>query len=103
MISGKWYRMNSIAKDTLRPVRPPFHVPQEDLTAWDDLDEDDYHHWQGQTDRSREEYREFLLAMNKEYDMEDAFDKIEAGLNALEVIVSYKKKFPKYILLDDLA
>ena len=34
--------------------------------------------------------------------MEDVFDKIEAGLNALEVLISFKKKFPKYNLSDDL-
>ena len=85
-----------------QPVRPPFHVPAEDLTAWKGQDEDDYQHWRGPTDRSREEYREFLIKMNREFDMEEAFDKIEAALNALEVILAYKRNFPKYNLNQDL-
>ena len=40
--------------------------------------------------------------MNKEYNMEEAFDKIEAALNALEVIVEYGKNFKKYNLCEDL-
>ena len=95
--------MNDTPEVLQRPaVRPPFHVPAEDLAAWNNVDEADYQHWRGQTDHSRKDYREFLLNTNKEYDMEEAFDKIEAGLNALEVITSFQKNFPKYNLDQDL-
>ena len=96
MLSDVVIRMKYTPTALQRPVRPPFHVPAEDLTAWDNEDEVDYQYWRGQTDHTRKDYREFLLSANKEYDMEDAFDKVEAGLNALEVIIGFKKNFPNY-------
>ena len=95
-------RSSTVIMAPEQPVRPPFHVPPEDLTAWDGQDKDNYQYWRGQSDMSKEDYREFLIRTNKEYNMEEAFDKLEAAVNALEVIVGFQKNFPKYNLYDDL-
>ena len=59
----------------------------------------------GRTNKgSQEEFREYLIHLNTEYNIEDVFDKIEAAINVFDTLIeiAFKEKFPKYSMNDDL-
>ena len=83
--------------------RPPFNVPPEEVSTWTDKDELEYKFWLGIGSRNtRDDYRQFLLSLNIEYDMDEVFNQIDVGLEAFEKLVACMKEFPKYNLNKDL-
>ena len=85
-------------------IRPPFLVPPQELNLWDEDFEQEYNLWRGKRDssNSKEDYRNYIINLNSEFDMEEAFSNIEAGLAAIDTIIACKKRFTKYNLNDDL-
>ena len=88
-------------------IRPPFLVPPQELNLWDEDFEHKYNLWREKGDnskssKSKDDYRNYIINLNCEFDMEEAFNKIEAGLAAIDTIIACKKRFPMYNLNDDL-
>ena len=48
------------------------------------------------------DYRQFLLSLNMEYDMDEVFNRMDVGLEAFEKLVACMREFPKYNLSKDL-
>ena len=83
-------------------TRPPYNVPSEQTSSWTKKEVRFYQNWQGGgKSLTREDYRQFLIDRNTEFDMEDAFSKIESGLQAFETLVACTKQFPNYNLNKD--
>ena len=83
--------------------RPPFNVPPEQVSTWTDKDELEYKFWLGiGSKQTKEDYRQFLLSLNMEYDMDEVFNRIDVGLEAFEKLVACMREFPKYKLNKDL-
>ena len=83
--------------------RPPFTVPPEQVSTWTDKDERDYKIWLGIGSKdTRDDYRQFLLSLNMEYDMDEVFNRMDVGLEAFEKLVACMREFPKYNLSKDL-
>ena len=83
-------------------TRPPYNVPSEQTSSWTKKEVRFYQNWQGGgKSLTREDYRQFLIDLNAEFDMEDAFSKIESGLQAFETLVACTKQFPNYNLNKD--
>ena len=89
-------------------MRPPFLVPPEELNLWDEDFEQQYDLWKGKAvansnkSNSKEDYRQHIIDINNEFEMEEAFNKIEAGLAAIDTLIACKKRFPNYDLNEDL-
>ena len=83
--------------------KPPFTVPVEQLNSWTVRNEKNYMFWldKGST-YTKDDYRQFVLSMNTEFNMEDVFDRIDLGLEAFEKLVDFMKNFPKYNLNKDV-
>ena len=83
--------------------RPPFTVPPEQVSTWTDKDERDYKFWLGIGSKdTRDDYRQFLLSLNMEYNMDEVFNRIDVGLEAFEKLVACMREFPKYNLSKDI-
>ena len=83
--------------------RPPFTVPPEQVSTWTDKDERDYKFWLGVGSKNtKDDYRQFLLSLNMESDMNELFNKIDVGLEAFEKLVACMREFPNYKLNKDL-
>ena len=76
--------------------RPPYHVPSEQTSSWTKKEVKFYKNCKGDGKLSKEDYRQFLISINAEFDMEDAFNKIELGLQAFEKLVACTKQFQNY-------
>ena len=84
------------------PTLPPFCVPPEDFDLWTDQNEREFKFWQGGKQITKDDYMDFLHTINKEYDMDDVFNKLEQGLEAFEKLASCMNIFPNYDLNKDL-
>ena len=86
-------------------IRPPFTVPPEQLDKWDEDFENGYSEWKSNdiySKSSKEDYRQFVIHLNTEFDVEEIYDKLEDGLAALEKLVTCTQRFGKFILEEDL-
>ena len=56
-------------------------VPPEQLDLWTEEETDSYNIWKGSTitKNSMEDYRQFVININKDYDMDKIYDGIGAG------------------------
>jgi hypothetical protein len=83
---------------------PPFCVPPEQLPSWTDRDEEDYKFWLTKGSKyTRDDYRQYLISLNKEFNMGDVdYVKLEEGLVAFGKLLSCMKQFPNYNLSKDL-
>lgn len=78
---------------------------QKELDLWDERHERDFISWKsrvGNKKLTKEDFRNYILNIKNEFDMEDVFDKLETGLEAFEKIVALSSKLPKYNLPYDL-
>ena len=82
-------------------VRPPFVVPPENVNLWDKDFEREYNVWKD-NDSNKEDYRQYIINLNADYDMEEVFDKLEIGLEAFEKLIICTFRLPKYNLKEDL-
>ena len=85
--------------------RPPFTVPPEELDSWDEGFENVYSEWKCNdiySKSSKEDYRQFVSNLNNEYNVEEVYDALEAGLEAFEKLITCTHKFPKFDLDEDL-
>ena len=85
--------------------RPPFHVPPKELALWVPEDERDYKSWKSRTGNksaSKEDFRNYIIDLNKEFDMEETFENLEVGLHDFRKRAYFCSKFPKYSLMEDL-
>ena len=85
--------------------RPPFHVPPKELALWVPEDERDYKSWKSRTGNksaSTEDFRNYIIDLNKEFDMEETFENLEIGLHSFRKLANFCSKFPKYSLMEDL-
>ena len=72
-------------------IRPPFTVPPEEIDKWDEDFENGYSEWKSNdiySKSSKEDYRQFVIHLNTEFDVEEIYDKLEDGLTALEKLVT---------------
>jgi hypothetical protein len=86
-------------------IRPPFTVPPEDFSLWNDSFELDFNKWKSKDINSKsdkEDYRQYIINLNTDYNVEEAYDKIEAGLEAFETLITCTQKFTYFNLDDDL-
>ena len=86
-------------------VRPPFVVPPENVNLWDKDFEREYNVWKDNDSNSKsnkEDYRLYIININKDYDMEEVFDKLEIGLEAFEKLIICTFRLPNYNLNEDL-
>ena len=76
---------------------PPFYVPPDDLSLWVKEDEHDYEVWKGKAGKSKstikEDFRQHIINLNTEFNMEDVFENLEIGLEAFEKLIVYIDKF----------
>ena len=88
--------------------RPPYLVPPEQQCLWNKEDEENYIKWKASVPidykkgTGKVNYRQHVIDLNTEFDMEEVFDQLEIGLNAIEKLAHYIKAAPKYSLSDDL-
>ena len=64
-------------------VRPPFVFPPENVNLWHKDFEREYNVWKDNDSNSKsnkEDYRQYIINLNADYDMEEGFDKLEIGL-----------------------
>ena len=78
--------------------RPPYNVPSEQTSSWTKKEVKFYKNCKGDGDLTKEDYRQFLIDLNAEFDMEGAFNQIELGVQAFEKLVACTKQFPNYDL-----
>ena len=87
-------------------IRPPFIVPPEDVNLWNDHFELDYKKWKSRdinnSNSDKEAYRQSIININTDYNVEEAYDHIEAGLEAFEKLILCTQKFPKFDLDEEL-
>ena len=75
------------------PIRPPFIVPSDQVNTWTKKEVKGYKVWLGNGNNyTRLDYRQFLIDLNTEFDMEEVFNKIEAGFAAFDDLIACKKK-----------
>ena len=86
------------------PTLPPFSIPPEDFDLWTEQNEREFVFWQGENGKqnTKDDYMDFLHTINKEYNMDDVFNKLEEGLEAFEKLESCMNLFPNYDLKKDL-
>ena len=86
-------------------VRLPFVVPPENVNLWNKDFEREYNVWKDNDSNSKsnkEDYRLYIININKDYDMEEVFDKLEIGLETFEKLVICTFRLPNYNLNEDL-
>ena len=87
-------------------MKPPFLVPPTELNLWDTGFEHEYNLWKGKADSNKsttkEDYRQHIIDLNNEFDMEDVFNKMDAAVAAIDTLLAFKKRFPNYDLNMDL-
>lgn len=85
---------------------PPFLVPPEKFSDWDENFYEEFTLWKNHNsdrkDKKEEDFRQFLMDLNKEYNLEDIFDKLEIGWEAFEDLVNFIHRFKTYNLKEDL-
>ena len=85
---------------------PPFCVSPEQLTSWTDRDLEDYKFWVTKDSKyTRDDYRQYLLSLNEEFNNtweRVDYVKLEEGLEAFGKLLSCMKQFPNYNLSKDL-
>ena len=89
----------------MNTTRPPFLVPPEEFDLWVNEDNRAYKSWKSRScDKTltKEDFRNHIIDINNEFNMEDVFDKLEIGLEAFEKLVAFCRKVPKYSLAGDL-
>ena len=77
----------------------PLVLPPEKLDLWTEADKENYDIWKGEHQsikNTEEDYRLFIIQLNKDYNIEEIYDHIETGLSALERLVEISKKFPGF-------
>ena len=86
------------------PTLPPFCIPPEDFDLWIDQNEREFVFWKGENGKqyTKDDYMDLLHTINKEYNMDDVFSKLEEGLEAFEKLESCMNLFPNYDLEKDL-
>ena len=63
-------------------LRPPLTLPSEQLDLWSEVDKFSYNIWQGNGIKNTKEiYRQFVTIFKKDYNMEEIYHSIEAGLS----------------------
>ena len=70
-------------------------LPPEKLDLWTEADKENYDIWKGEHQsikNTEEDYRLFIIQLNKDYKIEEIYDHIETGLSALERLVEISKK-----------
>ena len=85
--------------------RPPFLVPHSDHNLWDEQDERDYTSWKRRACNSKltkDDFRNHIIDINNEFNMEDVFDRLDIGFEAFEKLVAFRSKHSKYNLVKDL-
>jgi hypothetical protein len=93
--------------------RPPFLVPPKELNLWDSDFEHEYNKWEGKNKSTtkedenkcttKEDYRQYIIDLNNEFDMDEAFNKMDAAVAAIDTIIAFKKRFQIYDLNQDLG
>ena len=87
-------------------TKPPFLVPPTELNLWDTGFEHEYNLWKGKADSNKsttkEAYRQHIIDLNNEFDMEDVFNKMDAAVAAIDTLLAFKERFPNYDLNMDL-
>ena len=87
-------------------IRPPFLVPPTELQLWDTDFEQECNIWKGGTDSNKpttkEGYRQYIIDLNNEFDMEEAFNKMDAAVAAINTLIAFKKRSPNFDLNTDL-
>ena len=86
-------------------VKPPFQVPPEHLDLWNEGFEEDFKKWKAKESAksgTKHDYRQEIININSEWNMEEVFDQIEVGLAAMDKIVAYRNKYPTYNMTIDL-
>ena len=85
--------------------RPPYLVPPSDHNLWVELEERNYRSWKSipsNSNLTKDDYRNHIIDINNEFDMEDVFDRLDSGFEAFEKLVTFCSKQPKYSLVKDL-
>ena len=86
-------------------VKPPFQVPPEVLDHWDERFEEDFKKWKAKGNSksaTKLEYRQQIININSEWNMEEVFNQIEVGLAAIDKLIAYRKRYPTYNMNLDL-
>ena len=104
-----WWCLRS---STMRAFRPPFVVPPNELNLWDTDFEHEYNIWEGKNKSTtnedknkttnKEDYRQYIIDLNNEFDMEEAFNKMDAAVAAIDTLIACKKRFQNCDLNEDL-
>ena len=85
---------------------PPFVVPPEDLGEWDDSFYREFASWKRRdVDRlnmSEEDFRQYVVEVNSEFNFEEILDKIDIGLDAFEKLNKFMPRFPGFDLIKEL-
>ena len=99
----QWRDINCSPAVFKTSVRPPFDIPSDQVSSWTKQEVKGYKVWRGKgSTYTREDYRQFLIDLNKEFDMEEVFNQLEAGLAAFDKLLAFRKQFPNYDMNLDL-
>ena len=73
-------------------------VPPEQLDLWTVDETASYKIWKGSisTKNSMEDYRMLMIKIKEDYNMDEIYDGIEAGLSALERLSDFSKCVPDF-------
>ena len=65
---------------------------------WDEQFEKEYQSWKGKTLSSsnktivtKADFRQPIIDINEEFDLEEAYAQIEAGVSAIDKLIAYRK------------
>jgi hypothetical protein len=84
----------------------PWGWPPEQLDLWDGSFAREFSGWKrrdmNRSNMNKDEFRQYIIKLNTEYNFEEIYDNIEIGLEAFENLNKFIPRFPKYDLNADL-
>ena len=85
-------------------MRQNLVLPPEDLKLWTKDDKEGYGIWkEGKNKQNTEEdYRKVIIQLNKDYNIEEIYNQVEAGISALERLLDFSKLVPTFDVEKDI-
>ena len=85
---------------------PPFVVPPDQPDQWDESFEREFISWKRsdsmRLNMNKTDFRQYVLNLNSEFNLDEIFDQLETGLDAFEKLIKFIPRFPNYNLDDFL-